>query len=96
MKEVRLPKIKKVISKSNPKLLVAIGIAGFATTAILTGKATIKANELILQKKEELNTEKLELVLPQMKKLVAVPIYLMWKNLELLGLILWMEVKWAN
>ena len=49
MKEVRLPKIKKVISKSNPKLLVAIGIAGFATTAILTGKATIKANELILR-----------------------------------------------
>lgn len=60
MKEVRLPKIKKVISKSNPKLLVAIGIAGFATTAILTGKATIKANDLILQKKEELNTEKLD------------------------------------
>ena len=52
MKKVHLPKIKKVVSNPNPKLLVAIGVAGFVTTAVLTGKATIKANELINEKKD--------------------------------------------
>ena len=60
MKKVHLPKIKKVVSNPNPKLLVSIGVAGFVTTAVLTGKATIKANELINEKKDELHVDKLE------------------------------------
>lgn len=60
MKKVRLPKIKKTVSKANPKLLIAVGIGGFVTTAILTGKASIKANELINDKKEELHVDSLE------------------------------------
>lgn len=60
MKKVRLPKIKKAMSNPNPKILVAVGIAGFVTTAVLAGKATVKANELINEKKEELNVDKLD------------------------------------
>ena len=60
MKKLRMPKIKKTVSKTNPKLLIVVGIGGFITTAILTGKATIKANELINSKKEEMHVDSLE------------------------------------
>ena len=60
MKKLHVPKIKKTVSKTNPKLLIAVGIGGFVATAILTGKATIKANGLINDKKEELHVDSLE------------------------------------
>ena len=60
MKKLHVPKIKKAMSNPNPKLLVAVGIAGFVTTAVLAGKAAVKANELIIEKKEELNVDKLD------------------------------------
>lgn len=60
MKKLHVPKIKKTVSKTNPKLLIAVGIGGFVATAVLAGKATVKANELINEKKEELNADKLD------------------------------------
>lgn len=60
MKKLHVPKIKKTVSKTNPKLLIVVGIGGFITTAILTGKATIKANEIINSKKEEMHVDSLE------------------------------------
>ncbi len=60
MKKTHLPKFKNIVKKQNPKLLVAVGITGFIGTAILTGKASIKANELLKEKKEELNVDALE------------------------------------
>lgn len=60
MKKLHVPKIKKTVSKTNPKLLIAVGIGGFVATAVLAGKAAVKANELINEKKEELNVDKLD------------------------------------
>lgn len=56
MKKVKLPKellkLKNLGVKYSPQILTGIGIAGLVTTAVLTGKATIKAVELVEEEKE--------------------------------------------
>lgn len=47
------------ISKRSPEILIGIGIAGMVTTTVLAVKATPKALELINDKKDELEVEKL-------------------------------------
>ena len=47
------------ISKRSPEILIGIGIAGMITTTVLAVKATPKALELINDKKDELEVEKL-------------------------------------
>lgn len=63
MKKIKLPKItndlQKTITKHSPKIFTVLGIGGFITTAVLSGKATIKAVEVIEQRKELLQTDKL-------------------------------------
>ena len=51
--------IKKTMIRKSPEILVGIGIAGMITTTILAVKATPKALELIHEKEEELDVEKL-------------------------------------
>lgn len=52
-------KAQKGLSKHSPEILMSIGIAGMVTTAVLTGKASVKASKLIEEKKEELQVDKL-------------------------------------
>lgn len=47
------------LSKHSPEILTGIGIAGMITTTVLAVKATPKALDLIEQKKEELEVDKL-------------------------------------
>lgn len=50
---------KKIASDHTPEILTGIGIAGMVVTTVLAVKGTPKAMELIEDKKEELDTEKL-------------------------------------
>lgn len=43
-------KAEKVVKKNSPAILTGIGVAGMVTTVFLTGKATIKAVDLIHEK----------------------------------------------
>ena len=51
--------MKLSLSKHSPEILVGIGIASMLTTTVLAVKATPKAMQLIEQKKEELDVDKL-------------------------------------
>lgn len=55
-----ISKIKFSTSKHAPQILVGVGIAGMATATVLAVKATPKALQLIEEKKDEENKEKLE------------------------------------
>lgn len=61
MKKVKLPKellkLKNLGVKYSPQILTGIGIAGLVTTAVLTGKATVKAVKVIEEEKEESQEE---------------------------------------
>jgi len=54
-----LQTVKFFLEKNNTTILTGIGIAGVITTAIMTGKATIKAND-ILKDEDALNDTVLE------------------------------------
>lgn len=51
--------IQKAVIKHSPEILTGLGIAGMITTTVLAVKATPKALELINDRKDELETEKL-------------------------------------
>lgn len=53
---------RKFIGKHSPEILTGIGITGMITTTVLAVKATPKALELIEEKKEELQVNKLNAV----------------------------------
>lgn len=52
--------IKVSLSKHSPEILTGIGIAGMITTTVLAVRATPKALQLIEQKKEEINNQKID------------------------------------
>ena len=56
MKKVKMPKFaltaQKYVVRYSPQILTGLGITGFAVTAALTGKAVIKAVDLIDEEKE--------------------------------------------
>ena len=43
----RILKLEKFIADNSPNILTAIGVAGTVTTAILTGKATLRASDIL-------------------------------------------------
>ena len=51
--------IQKAVVKHSPEILTGLGIAGMITTTVLAVKATPKALDLINDRKDELETEKL-------------------------------------
>lgn len=51
--------IQKAVTKHSPEILTGLGIAGMITTTVLAVKATPKALNLINDRKDELETEKL-------------------------------------
>jgi len=51
--------MKLSLSKHSPEILIGIGITGMVTTTVLAVKATPKAIQLIEQKKQELDVDKL-------------------------------------
>lgn len=51
--------VQMSLSKHSPEILIGIGITGMVTTTVLAVKATPKALELINDKKDELEVEKL-------------------------------------
>ena len=51
--------IQKAVIKHSPEILTGLGIAGMITTTVLAVKATHKALDLINDRKDELETEKL-------------------------------------
>ena len=51
--------IQKAVIKHSPEILTGLGIAGMITTTVLAVKATPKALDLINDRKDELDTEKL-------------------------------------
>ena len=51
--------IQKAVIKHSPEILTGLGIAGMITTTVLAVKATPKALDLINDRKDELETEKL-------------------------------------
>lgn len=51
--------IQKAVIKHSPEILTGLGIAGMVTTTVLAVKATPKALDLINDRKDELETEKL-------------------------------------
>ena len=51
--------IQKAVIKHSPEILTGLGIAGMITTTVLAVKATPKALNLINDRKDELETEKL-------------------------------------
>ncbi|MGM9968864.1 MAG: DUF6353 family protein [Anaeroplasma sp.] len=55
-----ISKIKFSTSKHAPQILVGVGIAGMATATVLAVKSTPKALQLMEEKKDEENKEKLE------------------------------------
>lgn len=57
-----IKEIGDVITNRSPEILTGIGIAGMVTTTVLAVRATPKALELINDKKNELETEKLPAV----------------------------------
>lgn len=60
---MEVPKIMKVakleLIKNSPSICIGFSIAGFITTAVMVGKATPKAMQLIENKKQELDTDEL-------------------------------------
>lgn len=54
--------IRTVATKHSPEILTGIGIAGMITTTVLAVRATPKAMDLIDDKKNELETDKLPVV----------------------------------
>ena len=64
--KLNLSKVAKnmqhTLGKYSPQILTGIGVAGMITTVVLAVKATPKALELIEDKKEELDTDKLTAV----------------------------------
>ena len=64
--KLNLSKVAKnmqhTLGKYSPQILTGIGVAGMITTVVLAVKATPKALELIEDKKEELDTDKLTVV----------------------------------
>lgn len=56
-----LMKIEKLLIDNSPALLTAIGVTGVVTTAVLTGKASIKAHEIIGESPQLEAREKVEL-----------------------------------
>ena len=60
---MEMPKIMKVakleLIKNSPSICIGFSIAGFITTAVMVGKATPKAMQLIEDKKQELDTDEL-------------------------------------
>ena len=64
--KLNLSKVAKnmqhTLGKYSPQILTGIGVAGMITTVVLAVKATPKALELIDDKKEELDTDKLTVV----------------------------------
>lgn len=54
-----LDSIKKIVVKRSPEILTGIGIAGMITTTVLAVQATPKAIDLIRDKEDELEVEKL-------------------------------------
>lgn len=51
--------IRKGLKKHSPEILVGMGIAGIASTVVFACDATIKAEKLIKEKKDELEVDKL-------------------------------------
>ena len=51
--------VRMSVSKHSPEILMALGITGMITTTVLAVKATPKALQLIDEKKDELEAEKL-------------------------------------
>lgn len=64
--KLNLSKVAKnmqhTLGKYSPQILTGIGVAGMITTVVLAVKATPKALELVEDKKEELDTDKLTVV----------------------------------
>ena len=64
--KLNLSKVAKnmqhTLGKYSPQILTGIGVAGMITTVVLAVKATPKALELIEDKKEELDADKLTIV----------------------------------
>ena len=64
--KLNLSKVAKnmqhTLGKYSPQILTGIGVAGMITTVVLAVKATPKALELIEDKKEELDTDKLTVI----------------------------------
>ena len=63
---MKFPKFTKIVKdlekgaiQHSPEILIGFGIAGFVTTAVLTGCATIKAEKLVEAEKKRLHKEKL-------------------------------------
>lgn len=52
--------VRTAMKKHSPEILTGIGIAGMITTTVMAVKATPKALILLEEKKEELDTDKLE------------------------------------
>ena len=63
MKKINFTEIakytKNAVSKHSPEILIGFGIAGMLTTTVLAVKATPKAMQLIEEKKEENEVDKL-------------------------------------
>lgn len=55
-------RVQHTLGKYSPQILTGIGVAGMVTTVVLAVKATPKALDLIEDKKEELDTDKLTVV----------------------------------
>ena len=61
---------EKLVSDNSPAILTAVGVAGTITTAVLSGQATLKANDIILAeeaRRQFYNTNAGELALPEME-----------------------------
>ena len=55
-------RVQHTLGKYSPQILTGIGVAGMVTTVVLAVKATPKALDLIEDKKEELDTDKLTVI----------------------------------
>lgn len=55
-------RVQHTLGKYSPQILTGIGVAGMITTVVLAVKATPKALDLIEDKKEELDTDKLTVI----------------------------------
>jgi Family of unknown function (DUF6353) len=54
---VHANKVKYLLNENSPTILTAVGVGGTVVTAVLTGRASFKAAEIIEQKKRELEAE---------------------------------------
>lgn len=52
--------VRTAMKKHSPEILTGIGIAGMITTTVMAVKATPKALIMLEEKKDELDTDKLE------------------------------------